>query len=126
MNLHHIVRGAIGSVNPDRTVTYQASTGFTTDSTGKRIPTYDILEDVSAQIQGVSGREVQLLMAMGIQGVLRSVHLYGNAQGVVRPDEKGGDLMVFAQVPGEIDQTWKVVKVMETWPDWSRVIVCLQ
>jgi hypothetical protein len=63
---------------------------------------------------------------LNIQGVMRSVYLYGNIQGVVRVDQKGGDILQFPETTcGEI-KNWKVVNVIETWEDWCHVIVTLQ
>jgi hypothetical protein len=52
--------------------------------------------------------------------------MYGNTQGIVRPTQQGGDLLTFPLVPNGPAFTWKVVEVSETWPDWCKVIVCLQ
>jgi hypothetical protein len=63
---------------------------------------------------------------MNIQGVMRSVHIFGNIQGVVRIDQQGGDILQFPELPGGAIRNWKVIQVMETWPTWSRVLVALQ
>jgi len=44
----------------------------------------------------------------------------------VRVTQKGGDLLYFPEVPGGTLRVWKVVKVVETWPDWCHVIVNMQ
>lgn len=126
MNLHAIVRGAITTVNPDTTAGYQKATGYTTSAAGKRTPAYAASVDVPAQVQAAGGSDLEHTEYLNIAGVYRAVYMYGNTQGVVRPDAKGGDLLSFAQVPGGTVQTWLVIKVDETWPDWCRVIVCLQ
>lgn len=126
MNLHALVRGPITSVNPDILITYKKSTGFTVDGAGVQTPTYATFTNVAAQIQGYDGDRLIHTEKLNIQGVYRSVHVFGNTQGVVRPNAQGGDLLYFAQSPGGAIQTWLVVRVRETWPDWSRVIVCLQ
>jgi hypothetical protein len=130
MNLHGIVRGAIGTVNPDQAVTYRASTGYSTGADGTRTPTYAADVTVSAQVQALSGQDLKHTDFLNIQGVKRAVYLFGNTQGVVRPDVKGGDLLVFPQALGGTPQTWLVVVVLETWnPDrlgWCKVGVVLQ
>lgn len=126
MNLHGLVRGVVQSVNPDIAATYLQSTGsYTTDAAGKRTPTY-ASSAVRIQVQAVSGRDIERLNGLGIQGVLRKVYDYGNQMGISRPDSKGGDLLQFPQTPGGAVQTWKVTSVAETWPDWSAVFVQLQ
>lgn len=120
MNLHGIVRGAITAVNPDIPATLRQSTGYTVNADYTRTPTYQETPGVPIQVQGLNAKDLEHMDALNIQGVLRSVHLYGNWQGVVRVLSAGGDVFKFN------GQTWLVVHVMETWPDWSRVIVALQ
>lgn len=64
--------------------------------------------------------------ALNIEGVARSVHMVGNVQGVVRADQKGGDILQFPEMPGGTVRNWRVVSVMETWPTYSRVLAILQ
>ena len=111
--------------NANIQVTWQQSTGYTTDSAGKRTPTYSPVV-LMAQVQGLSAGDLKHVDGLNIEGVKRSIHITGNMQGVVRADQKGGDIIQFAEYPGGIARNWKVVSVMETWPTWSRVIVVLQ
>jgi hypothetical protein len=131
MNLRGIVRQAITAVNPDTLCTWQQSTGSTVNADGSLTPTYNVVDDVPVQVQGLSARELAHTDYLNIQGVLRKVYQYGNVQGVVRPNFQGGDLLSFAQTYGGTLQVWLVVSVLETWPDavdngWSSAIVCLQ
>lgn len=126
MNLHGIVRGAIQSVNPDITASFQRSNGFTVDANHKQIPAYASAVPVRIQSQAMSGGMLKHADRLNLQGVLRSLYMFGNTQGIVRPTAQGGDLLTFKLVPGAADSVWKVVEVVETWPDWSHVLVCLQ
>ena len=125
MNLHGIVRGAITTVNPDIIATLRASTGSTIDDAGKRTATYT---DSAAriQVQALAGKDLEHINDLNIQGVLRTVYLYGNYNGIIRADNKGGDLLIFPLVPGADDKVWMVVAVFETWPDWCKLAVWLQ
>ena len=125
MNLHSIVRGAITSINPDISATLLRSNGYVTDASGKQNPAYLTFAG-NIQIQGVNSRDLEHTDYLNIQGTLRTVYLLGNWAGVVRADQKGGDIMKFAQMPGAAVQDWRVVTVKETWPNWSSVIVWLQ
>lgn len=125
MNLHHIVRGAIAVVNPDINVSLERSTGYTVAADGEQIPTYATLEG-PGQVQALSAKDLQHAANLNIQSVDRKVYLYGNWMGVVRADQKGGDVLTFPQAPGAGPQDWKVVIVFETWPDWCAVGVVLQ
>ncbi|HBN6068339.1 hypothetical protein [Enterobacter cloacae] len=119
MNLHQIVRGAITTVNPDVPGVLKVNSGFTTAPGGKRVQSYTDV-DVMAQMQELSSTDLKQVDAINVQGILQSVYLNGNFNGINRPDQKGGDILI---VDG---QEWLTVKVPELWPDWCRVIVNLQ
>jgi hypothetical protein len=121
MNLHQIVRGAIASVNPDQLGLVRISNGYTTASDGTRKPKYDDFPNQTIQEQPLSGREVEHLDSLNIQGVMRGFFLNGNIQGAVRPIQAGGDLII---VPSG---TYLVVHVFATWATgWCHVGGALQ
>lgn len=127
MNLHQIVRGAIGSVNPDLPVIVKQNTGWTQDATFKRVPTYTDTA-TTGQVQALSGKDLKQLESLGIaiQGVGRAVYLNGDWQGLRRYTEQGGDMMQF-KLPNGTPATWLVVQVLETWHvGWCKVAVSLQ
>lgn len=126
IDVHSAANLAVQVVNPDLLGTFYASTGSTSSVSYAQVPTYAAPVNVPMQVQGVSARDLKQLEGMNAQGVLRSVHMFGNTQGVVRVNQEGGDLLYFAEIPTGTPRMWKVVKVMETWPTWSRVIVNLQ
>jgi hypothetical protein len=99
------------------------STGNTVDDAGNQVPGYSCVP-VTIQVQPLSTGQLAHVDFMGIQGVLRAVYLFGLAQGVVRPLQKGGDLLSFDSGYGT--QTWLIVAVDEQWPDWARATVVLQ
>lgn len=126
MNLHHLVRPAVGLLNPDiSAVLHRNCGGYHTNAAGERQPLFDILRG-NIQVQAVNGNDLQHAETLNLQGVLRTVFLYGNWFGVVRADVKGGDMLQFADVGCRQMQDWRIVQVLETWPDWSKVLVCLQ
>lgn len=110
---------------------WAVSTGTTTGASGKRTPTYATpVEIPRAQVQPVAGDALAHVNAMQMQGVHRTVYAYGDIEGIVRPELKGGDLLYFPIVPGGTVRTWLVAHVMESWvPDsagWCNVIATLQ
>ncbi|MCL2887521.1 MAG: hypothetical protein FWF20_12270 [Betaproteobacteria bacterium] len=126
INVHALASGAIQQVNADTPVVWLRSTGsYTTDAAGHRAPVM-ASQTVDANVQGLSASDLQHAEGLNIQGVLRSVHLYGNVQGVVRADQQGGDILQFPAEPGGAARNWRVIQVMETWPTWCRVLVHLQ
>jgi hypothetical protein len=126
MNLHGIVSPAIGTVNPQRLIPYYASAGYTQNAAFKQVPAYADAINIQAQIQALTGKDLRHEALQNIQGLFRGVYIYGNKQGVDRVEAKGGDMFWFAEVPGGTARLWKVLAVLETWPDWSKVAVVLQ
>lgn len=126
MNLHGLVRGVVGAVNPDRSVSVLRSTGYITGSNGKQIPQYCRIDGQSANVQACKGKDIERMNNLGFQGLFRKVYLYGDIVGISRPDGTGGDILKFSQVVGDPAQDWKVVSVEESWSDWCCVIVQLQ
>ena len=120
MNLRSIANAATQSINPNAPVTVKVSNGYTIDpATRRQVPAYTI-ETGQANIQALDGKDLKQLDGLNIQGTIRAAYLYGNLAGVVRPDSKGGDLVEFNS------QSWLVVKVLETWPDWCKVAIVYQ
>jgi len=81
---------------------------------------------VPAQVQALSASDMAHTDGLNIEGVKRTVIMYGNVQGVVRTDQKGGDMLQFPEIPSGSVKNWRVVSVVETWPTWARVVVVLQ
>lgn len=122
MNLHAVAGPAVAVVNPTILGTLKVSTGNTTNADFSRTPTYATYANIPMQVQALSGEEIRHVDALNIQGVVRSVWMNGNVEGLDRAAGKGGDLLVFN------GQTWLVVAVSETWDasGWCHVIVKLQ
>ncbi|MDN7913683.1 hypothetical protein [Burkholderia cepacia] len=130
MNLHGLVSGVIGTVNPFVPATLQQSAGtYDTAPDGSRTPHYNTSPQ-TVQVQALSAREIAHLDGLNITGVLRKVYLNGDWRGVYRPGNQGGDRFKFAAaapVPVSLQgTTWLVVQVFETWPDWCSLAILLQ
>ncbi|MGY0318265.1 hypothetical protein ACVQK1_09415 [Edwardsiella tarda] len=63
---------------------------------------------------------MQHVDGLNIQGLVKSIHVYGNYFSVQRELEQGGDLFI---IDGH---TWLVVEPIELWDSWCRLIVNLQ
>lgn len=126
MNIRAIANAAIQPINKNIDANYFASTGFTTSAAGKQVPTYAAFVPVVVQVQAAKGSDLEHVSNLNMQNIYRNVRMFGNVQGVVRADAKGGDLIDFPQVPAGTIQRWLVVAVLETWPEWCSLIVCLQ
>ena len=119
MNLHQIVSGAVGSVNPPTSMVIRRNTGYTTGTDGTQTPTYPDVSTVG-QVQDLSSGDIKRLEGMNAQNVQQKVYLNGNYEGVFRVLGKGGDLIKFGS------QTYLVTAVLERWPDWCCVGITMQ
>jgi hypothetical protein len=121
MDLHGIVRGAIGAVNPEILCSIQQSTGYTKNAAFEQVPSYAApVNNVSIQKQATTAADLRHLDALNIQGNLCTVYLEGAQYPVERITQTGGDLFTFN------GQTWLVVAVLEMWADWCKLVLCQQ
>ncbi len=123
INLRGIANSVTQTVNPNELVTVLLSTGFTEGPGARQIPDYATGVDGYAQVQALDGEDLKQLDNMNIQGVIRGIYLYGEIAGVVRPLEKGGDIV---RRTGQFAGDWLVVKVFEQWPTWAKAAIVLQ
>ncbi len=131
MNLHGIVRGAINSVNADRPALYLKSTGNSINADFSQTPAYAPAVPVRVQIQPLGKEELRHIEKLNLQGVFRTVFMFGNTQGVVRVLAQGGDLLQFAPFQGQAAQNWKVVGPVDgpwnvEYGGWTKFLVQLQ
>ena len=120
MDLRGIANGVSSTVNPNKTVTVRRSTGYTIGAGRKQVPGYADPVTGPAQIQALDANDIKQLDGLNIQGTVRAIYLRGVLAGVVRPDGTGGDLVEIGA------ETWLVVKVLESWPTWTKAAIVLQ
>ncbi|MCL5500442.1 hypothetical protein M5Y49_17345 [Escherichia coli] len=120
MNLHRIANSAVRRVNPNIVATVRRYLGETTGPGRKPIPQYAPDEQITIQLQPLSKGDMQHVDGLNLQGLFKSIHVNGNFYSVNRTMQKGGDLFI---IDG---QTWLVIEPLELWPDWCRLLVCLQ
>ena len=120
MDLRSIANAGASVVNANTIVTVLRSTGYTLGAGQRQIPTYAAPVTGPASIQALSADDVKQIENLNIQGTIRSIYLRGSLAGAVRPESKGGDLVEFG------GETWLVVKILESWPTWTKAVICLQ
>lgn len=80
---------------------------------------------LNAQIQPMTWRDIQQMEGITLQGTRWKIYLYGQVDGLVRQESKGGDLIILPP-PSPHAGTWLVVQVLEQWPDWVCAAITLQ
>lgn len=124
LNLHQIVRPLISAVNTDVKGTVQIYIGQDSKPGGIRVPKYRTCENVSMQVQPLTYDDIKLLDSLNIQGVRRKIYLNGHLDGLVRSQDKGGDIITLTTGPNA--GVYLVALVSEAWPDWACVFCTLQ
>ena len=132
LNLHAKVRGAIGALTPDVPGWWYQSKGSVPSATGdgRLVPTYQPAVAVRLQVQPPSARDLRFADFLQMQGVIRTVFMYSNPQGIVRVNQRGGDLLMFPQWSGANNDAWLVEQPEQNWQvgtkGWSKLLTCLQ
>lgn len=117
-----IANSVSSAINPNVAVMLRQSSGYTVDPvTRKQVPSYADTAGYG-NLQALDGDDLRQLDGLNIQGTLRALYLYGDAAGVIRPDQRGGDTVTIN------GKTWLVVKVLEHWdnPTWAKVALNYQ
>lgn len=123
MNLKAIANSITRGVNPNNTEAILAScTGYTIAAGGKTVPQY--LESViEIQTQSIESDQLEHLNLSSQQGQYNFVYANGLISAQRRTLNKGEDLLKFKPYGEDDVVTWKVVKVLESYPDWVKVLV---
>ncbi len=120
MDLRGEANAVTDTVNPNISVTLQASAGYSIGSGLKQVPSYAVPVTGFAQVQALTAADLRHLDGLNIQGATRSIILRGELNAIVRANSQGGDLVQFG------GQTWLTVAVLEQWPLWTRAAIQLQ
>ena len=80
---------------------------------------------LNAQIQPITWRDLQQLDGLNLGGVRWKAYLFGEVDAVVRPEKKGGDLLIIPP-PNRHAGVWLCVQILEQWPDWCVAAIVLQ
>jgi len=120
LNLHGIAGKAIGAVNPfvEAQIYRIMSPVKNDDYSRAQLLTEPVT--MMVQKQSVTQQDIRHTDFINVQGILTSIYTDGNWCGINRPKQRGGDKFVIGE------ETWIVVSIPELWPDWTRVIACLQ
>ena len=125
INLRAMANSITSAINPNIPAVLKRSIGYVTDDAGVRVNTF-MEQNIVIQSQSMTSKELQLVESLGLQGYTRAVHLNGNIEGLRRHVEQGADILTFKQHDDAEPMDWLVVQVMESWPNWCRVLLCRQ
>lgn len=124
MNLHNIVAPYVAAVNPWLLCTLQPSIGNTIAADGTPIPSYGTPQAIQCQVQAMTYNDLMQTSGLNIQGRRVSIYINGDWEGVVRSEQKGGDLITTPD-----GAVWLCAMVLEPWSltaGWTKICATLQ
>ena len=124
MDLFGIAGAAIQAVNPSVPATLTPLAGYTTDGAGHRTPTPATPQQVMAQVQPLTMRDLRQVEGLNLNGTLRAIYIRGVANATVRVSGLGGELVTLTDGPNA--GIWLVNQVLEAWEGWTKCAVTLQ
>ena len=125
INVRALANSATRGVNPNRMVTLEVNQGYTVNEYGEQVPQFYSAE-VEAQIQSLTSEEKQNLDLVNKEGELISIYVFGAVGGIRRWLQKGSSKFIFNAYGEDEPAEWVVNKVLETYPNWTRVLAWRQ
>lgn len=118
MMANSITRGVNRNI-PDATLL--TNMGFTIAPNGKQLPSY-ANSTIEIQTQSIETEQLQHLNLVSQQGQYSYIYANGLISAQRRTLSLGSDLLVFAPY-GESDTVaWRVLKVIESYSDWVKLL----
>lgn len=107
MNLQGIAVGYIAAVNPQVSAILKISLGASQDANFVSTPSYRTVTGISAQVQAMGYKDIVQTEGLNLNGTRRAIYLNGEIDGLIRTENKGGDLVLLptAQFEGSIAET---------------------
>lgn len=125
VNLRGIANSVTRAINPNVTAMLYRSTGSTKNADYSRTPNYSA-QPIVLQVQALSFGDLRQVEGVNLQGTRRSIFVNGAVAGIIRPAQKGGDIVVFPPTLLPEGPVWLVAMVLEQWPDWAKFVITLQ
>ena len=131
INLRRIANSAIQIINTDIWVEWRKSLGAIPREDGLLIPQYAEPKQIRANVQALAGSDIIHENDLNQTSTMRKVYLWSNFDAgekltVGTPNQVGGDLLIFPQVPKGLNCVWLITQINEQWKKWACVNVVLQ
>ena len=131
INLRRIANSAIQIINADIWVEWRKSLGSIPREDGLPIPQYAEPKQIRANVQALAGSDLMHESDLNQTSTMRKVYLWSNFDAgekltVGTPNQVGGDLLIFPQVPKGLNCVWLITQINEQWKKWACVNVVLQ
>lgn len=125
MNLSAIANGMTSSVNPNMQAILKVNEGYEVDDYGDQIPKF-IEHTITIQTQSMSTADLERLNYASQQGQFLYAYANGSVSALRRSQGKGAEMMIFKPYGEDADAEWLVKQVVESYPDWVKVVLWRQ
>lgn len=125
MNLSAIANGMTSSVNPNMQAILKVNEGYEVDDYGDQIPKF-IEHTITIQTQSMSTADLERLNYASQQGQFLYAYANGSVSSLRRSQGKGAEMMIFKPYGEDADAEWLVKQVVESYPDWVKVVLWRQ
>ena len=123
MNLYAIANSITRGINPNNTqALLMTNMGYQIIRGGTQVPIHDS-SSIEIQTQSIESDQLEHLNLASQQGTFNFVYANGLLSAQRRSLDKGEDYLVFKPYGEEQNSIWKIVKVLESYPDWTKVLV---
>ena len=125
MNLRGIANGVITSINPNQPAILKVNIGNDVDETGKQIPKFDT-SPITIQPQSIDTSDLEHLDLISQQGQFLYAYANGKISAIRRSQGLGNERVIFTAYSESEPSEWIVKRVLESYADWVKVLLCRQ
>lgn len=125
MNLRSIANSVITSVNPNQSAILKINEGNTVDDEGNQIPRLTETP-ITIQPQSIATADLEHLNLVSQQGQFLYAYANGSISALRRSLGKGSERIVFTPYGEDSPVEWIVKQVIESYPDWVKVLLWRQ
>ena len=125
MNLRSIANSVTTSINPNIDAILRVNEGHTVNDAGKQIPSFTETS-ITVQPQSLSTQDLEHLNLMSQQGQFIYAYANGRISALRRSLGKGAEQIVFTPYGEDEPVAWRVKQVIESYPDWVKVLLWRQ
>lgn len=125
MNLRAMANSAVVSVNGNISATLKVNDGYETTPAGDQIPKYSE-QTIIIQTQSLETQDLEHLNLMNQQGQFIYAYANGRISALRRSLGKGSEQLIFKPYGEDDDVIWNVSRVIESYPEWVKVLLWRQ
>ena len=125
MNLSGIANSVISGVNPNQQAVLKINTGTTVDDAGKVKPCFTE-QPITIQPQSLSTADLDHLNLINQQGQFMYAYITGQISAIRRSQGKGAEHVMFTAYGEDEPSDWVVKQVVESYPQWCKVLLWRQ